>query len=307
MKGLEQARTFYEEKGSAMIRECFPEYEARIAAGLAGSGSQCFGFDDEISRDHDFEQGFCLWLTDEDDEKLGVALAREYRRLTGPRTSQPSLLGTAGTGVMRMSDFYRRFTGTAGAPQTWQDWLYLPSYSLAQAVNGAVFRDDLGQFSHIRDAIAHGMPEDVRRKRISARLAFMAQSGQYNYTRCLARGEEGAAMLAMSEFVTNTAQLLFLLCRRHAPYYKWLLRGVRTLPALSDLADPLEFLLTAENDAAGQRLKADIVEDIAARIVPELNSQELSCISSISLEKQAFYVQDGIENAAIRALHVMEG
>lgn len=307
MKGLEQARKFYEEKVRSMIREHFPEYEARIAVGLAGSGSQCFGFDDEISRDHDFEQGCCLWLTDEDDERIGVALAREYRRLAGARTSRASLLGTAGTGVMRTSDFYRRFTGTAGAPQTWQDWLYLPSYSLAQAVNGEVFRDDLGQFSHIRDTIAHGIPADVRRKRISARLALMAQSGQYNYTRCLARGEEGAAMLAMSEFVTNTAQLLFLLDRRYAPYYKWLLRGVRTLSALSELADSLEFLLTAENDAAGQRLKADIVEDIAARIVPELNSQGLSRISSTSLEKQALHVQDGIENAAIRALHVMEG
>ena len=307
MKGLEQARAFYEEKGRAMIRERFPEYEARIAVGLAGSGSQCFGFDDEISRDHDFEQGFCLWLTDEDDERIGVALAREYRRLVGARTSQASLLGTAGTGVMRISDFYRRFTGAAGAPQTWQDWLYLPSYSLAQAVNGEIFRDDLGQFSHIRATIAHGMPEDVRRKRISARLALMAQSGQYNYTRCLAHGEEGAAMLAISEFVSNTAQLFFLLDRRYAPYYKWLLRGVRTLSVLSDLADSLEFLLTAENDAAGQRLKADIIEDIAALIVPELRSQGLSCISSTSLEKQAFHVQSHIENAAIRALHVMEG
>lgn len=29
------------------------------------------------------------------------------------------------------------------------------------------------------------MPEDVRRKKLAARLIFMAQSGQYNYSRCL--------------------------------------------------------------------------------------------------------------------------
>ncbi len=307
MTGLEQAKALYLERGAAMIHERFPEYERRIAVGLAGSGSQCLGFDDNISRDHDFEDGFCLWLTDADDENIGVALAREYRKITGARTSPASALGTPGTGVMRTSDFYRRFTGCSGAPETWRDWLYLPSYSLAQAVNGEVFRDDLGQFSHIREAIATGMPEDVRRKKIAARLVLMAQSGQYNYSRCLAHGEDGAAMLAIGEFVTNTAQLLFLLNRKFAPYYKWLLRGVRTLPLLSELADPLEFLLTAENDDAGKSLKAGIIEDIAAQIVPELRAQRLSCINSVSLEKQAFHVHSHIESAAIRALHIMEG
>lgn len=307
MKGLDAAKKLYLEKGADMIRERFPEYEARIAVGLAGSGSQCFGFDDDVSRDHDFESGFCLWLTDADDEKIGVALAREYRKLVGARTSQPSALGTPGTGVMRIGDFYRRFIGSPTAPETWQQWLYLPSYSLAQAVNGEVFFDGLGEFSRIRNEIAHGMPEDVRRKKIAARLALMAQSGQYNYARCLAHGEEGAAMLAINEFVQNAAQLVFLLNGKFAPYYKWLLRAMRSLPTLSELADPLEFLLTAENDEDGRRLKRMVIEDICTQIIPQLHAQGLSASQSQSLENQAFHVQNGIENAAIRALHVMEG
>lgn len=43
MKGLEAARRLYAEKGAAIIHEHFPEYEGRIAVGLAGSGSQCLG------------------------------------------------------------------------------------------------------------------------------------------------------------------------------------------------------------------------------------------------------------------------
>lgn len=307
MKGLEAARRLYDEMGADIIRESFPEYEGRIAVGLAGSGSQCLGFDDEISRDHDFEPGFCLWLTDADDARIGIELARKMRDLFGSRVSQSSALGTAGIGVMRISDFYRRFTGLPGAPETWQDWLYLPSYALAQAVSGEVFRDDLGEFSRIRHDIVCGMPEDVRRKKLAARLALMAQSGQYNYARCLVHGEDGAAMLAVSEFVKNTAEAVFLLNRRHAPYYKWLLRGMRGLEKLGELADALEFLLTGDNDEDGKVLKSQVIEDICAQIVSELHTQGLSCGNWDYLEKHAFDVQSHIGNASIRALHVMEG
>ena len=54
MKGLELCREYFENYGRAMLEE-FPEIKDRIAVGLAGEGSECLGFDDELSRDHDFE------------------------------------------------------------------------------------------------------------------------------------------------------------------------------------------------------------------------------------------------------------
>lgn len=290
-----------------MLRSRFPEYESRIAVGLVGHGSQCFGFDDEISRDHDFESGFCLFITDEDDAEIGVALSRAYRELCGKPESVRSALGTAGTGVMRISDFYRRYTGTGSAPCTWQDWLYLPSSALAEATNGEVFRDDLGEFSAIRERIKLDMPEDVRRKKLAARTIFMAQSGQYNYTRCLKHGEAGAAMLAVNEFAKNTAEAVYLLNRAHAPYYKWLLRGMRNLEKLASLADALEFLLIADNTDDGAKLKAAVIEDICAEIVKELKVQGLTCGNWDYLEPHAFDIQSHIENREIKSLHIMEG
>ena len=179
--------------------------------------------------------------------------------------------------------------------------------AFAEAVNGEVFRDDLGRFSRIRNEIANGMPEDVRRKKLAARLIFMAQSGQYNYSRCLGHKEPGAAMLALSEFVKNAAECVFLLNRRHAPYYKWLLRAMRELPRLGSLADALEFLLTAENSDDGAKLKAEVIEDICAEVVAELRAQKLTCGSWDYLEPHAFDVQSHIENREIRSLHIMEG
>ena len=57
MKGLEIAGAYYEEYGKPMLEESFSDVLPYLAAGMFGSGSECMGFDDEVSRDHDFEPG----------------------------------------------------------------------------------------------------------------------------------------------------------------------------------------------------------------------------------------------------------
>lgn len=306
MRGLDEARRLYEERGREMIRTQFPSCEERIAVGLAGHGSQCFGYDDELSRDHDFEPGFCLWLTDEDDLRFGVALARAYRSLCPEGPRERSALGESGVGVRRIGDFYRRYTGSPGAPETWRQWMSLPSWALAEATNGEVWRDDLGEFSAIRETLAHGMPEDVRKKKLAARVIGMAQSGQYNYARCLRHGEAGAAMLALGQFVRDAAETVFLLNRRHMPYYKWCFRALRSLPMLGDMAEPLAFLLTGENGGEGDALKIQLVEDVCASVLRELAAQGLCRGGADYLERPAFEIQAQIRNPEIRAMHIME-
>lgn len=307
MKGLDEARNLYYDAGRAMLHEHFGDREDRIAVGLAGHGSQCFGFDDEISRDHDFAPGFCLWLTDEDDLAFGVALSRFCRELFGAGETAHGLLAEQSTGVRRIGDFYRRYTGSPGAPDSWQQWLSLPSWALAEATNGEVWRDDLGVFSSIRETLLHGMPEDVRLKKLAARVVTMAQAGQYNYARCLRHGEEGAAMLAMGEFVRSASEAVFLLNRRHMPYYKWAFRAMRALEKLGDLAEPLSFLLTGENGGENDELKVRLVEDICATVLRELRARQLTDGGGDYLEDHAFRIMRRIKDPAIRALHVMEG
>lgn len=307
MRGLDEARQLYLQRGAQLIHERFPEYEGRIAVGLCGHGSECFGYDDELSRDHDFTPGFCLWLTAEDDRLIGVELSRAYRELHIERAQKRSELAESSRGVNRIDLFFRRYTGSDGAPQSWEQWLYLPSYALAEASNGQVWRDELGEFSRQRALIRTGMPEDVRLKKLAARAALMAQAGQYNFTRCIKHGQQGAAMLALTEFVKAASDMIYLLNRAHMPYYKWAFRGMEELGALSDMRPALEFLLLGENDEEGLNVKAGVVEDICAAVIKELQKQRLSHGNWDYMEPHAFEITEHIQNPQIRALHIMEG
>ena len=81
MKGLELSQLYYEECGKQMLHQHFPQYEKHIAAGLVGMGSECFGFDNEISRDHDWGPAFCLWLDRQTYDAIGKDLQTEFARL----------------------------------------------------------------------------------------------------------------------------------------------------------------------------------------------------------------------------------
>ena len=307
MQGIELSRAFFEEYGKPMLEKDFAQYIDRIAVGLVGHGSECFGFDDEISTDHDCAPGFCIWLTDADEEEFGFKLFRAYSKLPkefrGVKCVEKSALGSNEKGVRRISEFYSAYTGRKGEPVTWQDWLYTPSHYFAEATNGEVFCDPLGEFSRIRNVIKHGMPEDVRLKRLASCALHAAQAGQYNYKRCIAHGELAAARLALDEFVRYASEMVFLLEKRHAPYYKWIFRAMRELPSLSFIAVKLEDLIVKPSD---ETLMIELeIENIASDIIAELKKQKITDATCNYLESHAYSINDKIENSEIRNLHIL--
>ena len=312
MKGLELSKLYYKTYGEPMLREHFPELLPFLSAGLAGSGSECLGYDDDVSRDHDFEPGFCLFLPGEDviGRKQEFALERAYARLPkefmGFKRSLLAPVGGARHGVIRMDEFFREKTGKPDGALTMSDWLTVPEQSLLEAAGGEVFMDEYGRFSEIRAALAY-FPEDIRRKKLAGHLLLMAQSGQYNYSRCLAHGETAAAQLAVYEFTKSAMTVAFLLNRRYQPYYKWSFRALRELPELSMNAELMEFLLTSDNEAAAAEEKVKVIEGIATDVIDVLIGQNLTKAVCRDLEKHARSVNDAVADAELRNMHILAG
>lgn len=310
MKGLELAEKFYKECGEKMIDENFSHIKQYLAIGLAGSGSECLGFDDNISQDHDFEAGFCIFIPDEDlvserDEfLLECAYSKLPREFMGYERSKLNPVGGNRHGVIRISKFFKDKVGDEKGNITTDGWFYISEQFLLEATNGKIFCDNLGLITGIREKLSY-LPEDIRLKKLAGNILLMAQSGQYNYKRCIDRQETGAAQLAIGEFVNATLKVIFLLNKKYMPYYKWSFRALKDLKILSELCDQLEYLISSVNTEKESEIKIEVIENIASSIIAELKNQDLTCALSNDLVKHAYSINNKIKDTEIRTLNVM--
>ncbi len=110
MNGLELARYYYETAGKQALERQVPDLVPRLAIGLAGEGSECFGLDDELSRDHDWGPAFCIWMTEEDFVKHGVQVQAVYRGLpdavAGFSVRKSGIMSSGRVGCLCIEDWY---------------------------------------------------------------------------------------------------------------------------------------------------------------------------------------------------------
>lgn len=309
MKGLELCRLYYEQVGAPALKERFPALMARAAAGLSGQGSDCLGLDDEISRDHDFGPGFLIWLGDEDFAQYGAELQAAYDSL--PREfmgfeRKPTRTGSQRVGVMPTSAFYSYYIGCPGVPETLMKWVRIQEHFLATCTSGEVFEDGLGEFTAIRSGLLPCYPEDVRLKKLAARAATMAQSGQYNYYRMMRRGDVFGARLALAEFLNGALSMMYLLNFRYEPFYKWQFAGADGLVAMGEALPYLKDIAAGSTRRDDTRIANDI-EAVCAIAIGELRLQGLTGAQGDYLEPHAYSIMDHIEDETVRNLHVMEG
>ena len=306
-KGLEICQKYYETYGKKMIDEKYQDYKQYMAIGMFGYGSDCLGYDDEISRDHDFGGGFCILLPAPVYQKIGKEMQEDYEKLPDEFMDVKRLTsfhGQGRVGVFEIDQFFLQFLNIY--PHSSNDWLYLDEQALLNCTNGMIFDDYYGEVTKIRKELAY-YPEVIRIKKIALTVAKIAQSGQYNYGRCMKRHDYVAANLAINEFIDQTLSLIYLMNKRYKPYYKWSFYGLKDCVILYDIKDCLEKLVILPNQKEqwNQRYeginkndeKVRIIEYICQRIVEELNEAGLSHLKDEFLDNHVAVIMNHIEES----------
>ena len=294
IKGLELSKRYFYDIVLPEFEKSLKDILPLCAFGLVGEGSECYGYDDELSQDHDFGPSVCIWLRKDDylkyKDRINEILEILPKTYLDFQELKESEWGYNRRGLLNIEDFYFKFIGSANPPQTINDWKKIPETALATVTNGEVFLDNLGEFTKIRKQLLNYYPEPIRQNKITTRLMNISQHGQYNYARCLRRNDLVAANQCLYLFVDEVIHLVFLLNRRYKIFYKWANRALLDLKILgSEIHKLLQDMVFAQN-------KIPYVKKICRVLADELRNQKLTDCESEFLGDLGVDIQKNIND-----------
>lgn len=243
--GLSDA--FHRDVVGPLIAGLFPSL--RYAAARLGSGSDVLGYDDEMSRDHDW--GCRLTVLVDQPSSAAVPLVQaaleEYlpRSYGGHPVRFPVTWDQTVTHkveVATVHDFAQSRLGVR-PPLALLDWLVVTGQGVLEVAGGPVFFDATSELAPLRESLAW-YPPDIDKYAIASAWSSVAQR-LHMVGRTGSSGQELQSRLLCTQIVARLVHLTFLVHRSWMPYAKWRERRLRTLPDADRLCDLFETAVSA--------------------------------------------------------------
>lgn len=261
MPGLDLAEAFYREVLAPLI-------DAPHAAALLGEGSEVLGFDTERSTDHEWGPRAQLFVPAGDvaavQARVAAGLPAEFR---GFPTAWFSLATGGVADHVEVTTAGEWLTSALGVPLTagtgldTAGWLALPQQRLLHVTAGRVFRDDLGELTAARTALAW-YPDDVWRWMVAVQWHLIGNAEPLR-ARCRDLDDARGAALLTARLAGLIMELAFLLERRYRPYDKWFGAAFARLDAAAVVGPLLDAALAGAVPAGGDGADDPIVAALA--------------------------------------------
>lgn len=277
--GIELSRRFYAKVVAPLLQENFPDLQ--YAAARIGLGSEVLGYDTEMSADHDY--GPCVQIFISDNEFHAVAedvmnvldcnlpetfegwAVRYPTAVRPPSKTAGDMLGSYhGAELYTLTAWCDRFLDRQfHASPTTLDWLSYPEQVFLIATAGAVYRDNVGELTALRDRLEY-FPRDVWLYKLAAQWVRIAEDRAYIGRTGVVGDEIGSSVIA-ARMVGNIMRLAMLIERRYAPYPKWIGSAFSRLDCASALSPILKRVLSAN---CWEEREAEILN--ACRLMAEM-------------------------------------
>ncbi|MDT5044130.1 MAG: hypothetical protein QOE51_5115 [Actinoplanes sp.] len=271
LPGVRLAALFYAEVVRPLLGD-LPHAAARV-----GPGSDVLGYDSPRSTDHDWGPRLEVFLAVGTD---GAAVSQRLRHeLPATFRGWSVHFAPAGARVRSMAPAHgpvEHYVTVTDLGQWCRDllgfdprtgvsvaqWLATPWQRLAEMTGGAVFHDDAGDLSAVRDRL-RWYPDDLWRYVLACQWRKIAQEEAFG-GRAAEAGDEIGSLLVTGRVCREAVRLLLLLGRRWPPYEKWVGSAIRTDPVAPQLLGALraggfaqrEDALCAVLEEAGRRQNA---------------------------------------------------
>ncbi|MEN0130860.1 MAG: DUF4037 domain-containing protein, partial [Brevundimonas sp.] len=255
-----------------------PELERRWpglshAAGRLGAGSDVLGFDDEVSRDHDW--GLRLTIVLDTADSSGAATPTPAQVVDALEESLPDEFGGHPTrfattwdprvrhriDVMTIDAFLDSHTGVPN-PQGLDalGWLALTGQAALEVTAGPLFSDSSGSLTRARQHLA-AYPADVRLHVLAAGWWRIAQD-IHLIGRAAQVGDDAGARALTGRLGGVVLHLACVVAGVWAPYPKWLGTAVSRQPAVSAVVPLLRQALAADDWQGRQEMLGQALTEL---------------------------------------------
>ncbi len=328
MQGIELSRRFYADIVAPWVNEVAPELEH--SAALIGYGSELLGFDDEMSKDHNWGPRVHLYVSPESFGTYAHRLVREFsavaptqfegepigwRNRPHPPANGKEAAGALehGLEVHTLEETLEWLLGVRSVEDLPpKHWLGFAEQRLLAFTAGAVFRDDSDRMTKARQRLAY-FPDDIwfykiacQWRRISEEQAFVGRAGQ--------AGDDLGSRVVAARLVRDIMWMAFLLSRTYAPYSKWFGTAFSRLALAGELTPHTELALRAENwQERGEALAAaylvlarrQVADGIGRRFEPVVGPYFERPFATINSDDAVAAALEGIKDPAIKRLPII--
>jgi hypothetical protein len=221
------------------------------AAALIGYGSDVLGYDTARSTDHGWGPRLVVTVDASDVKavqmRVGAALPETFRGwpVGYDRDGNP---GPHQVTITALGTWLARWLGhNPLVGMTTADWLTTPQQLLLGVVRGAVYHDDDGALTGVREQLAY-LPPTVRMWMLACQWRRIDQEEPFVGRTAEVDDETGSRILAGRQ-VRALMHLHFLLVGEYWPYSKWLGTAYRALPGAAEFVPIFETALAATDHA----------------------------------------------------------
>lgn len=235
--GLKLSKLYYKKEVKPILDKEFPRLI--YSAGLFGWGSEVFGYDTEISRDHHWGPRVLLFLHQADYQRLKDKISKKLSEnlpytfmgystnFSDPDKDKVRHFIDIDSGsvnhmiqIFTIKSFWESRLGFNPSQNiTTVDWLTSPQQRLLEIVSGEVFFDGLKKLEKMRKKFTY-YPKDVwlyilasQWTKISQEEAFVGRTGHV--------GDELGSQVIACRIVREIMKLCFLMEKKYYPYSKW--------------------------------------------------------------------------------------
>jgi len=290
--GMELSRHFYDDVVKRLI-------DRPHAAALIGEGSEVLGFDQPRSTDHSWGPRMQIFTSashvDEVSQAIEQGLPAVYKGYPVRFYSWQTESVKHHVEVATVDQWLSSQLGIDSKTEVGMEkWLSMPQQHLLQFTSGAVFHDDLGELTRMRERLSW-YPTDIWLWMMASQWHLIGNTEPLLGRTVEANDRRGSILVAY-RLVRLVMELIFLQEKRYWPYLKWFGTAFSRLRAAPEIGPVLDRILQSSNQQDRENGVAQALEFVAER------HNALGLTPSVSPKFEPFRV--GV-NDAVRPYRVL--